>query len=78
MKTAVSIPDPVFQSAEEMAAKLGLSRSALYSEALVAYLKEKKSREITAQINAALEACPQEIDPFVQEAARQGLARVEW
>jgi len=78
MKTAVSIPDPVFQSAEAMASKLGMTRSALYAEALVAWLKEKKSQEITAQINEALKSCPQQVDPFMREAARQGLARVEW
>ena len=40
MKTAISIPDPVFRSAEELAARLGVSRSALYAEA-IASLVEK-------------------------------------
>ena len=34
MKTAISIPDPVFRSAERLAARLGLSRSELYCRAL--------------------------------------------
>jgi metal-responsive CopG/Arc/MetJ family transcriptional regulator len=34
MKTAISIPDELFNRAEEMARKTGKSRSQLYQEAL--------------------------------------------
>ena len=34
MKTAVSLPDPIFRSAERLAEKLGVSRSELYCRAL--------------------------------------------
>ena len=34
MKTAISIPDPVFEESEVLAKKLGLSRSQLYVQAL--------------------------------------------
>lgn len=80
MKTAVSIPDLVYQSAEEWAEKLGMSRSALYAEALVAYLKEKKSQEITASLNRSLAEIPPEeqVDPFVQAAAHRLLKNAEW
>jgi metal-responsive CopG/Arc/MetJ family transcriptional regulator len=39
MKTAVSIPDDVFQSAEQLARRLGMSRSELYVQALKSYLQ---------------------------------------
>ncbi|MEQ9238858.1 MAG: hypothetical protein RIG66_32775 [Coleofasciculus sp. E2-BRE-01] len=39
MKTAVSIPDPIFEAAEAMSKRLGLSRSELYARALQAYFK---------------------------------------
>ncbi len=38
MKTAISIPDPLFQAAEQLAAKMGLSRSELYRRAVTRYL----------------------------------------
>jgi len=38
MKTAISLPDPVFNQAEALAQQLGLSRSELYTRALQAYL----------------------------------------
>jgi metal-responsive CopG/Arc/MetJ family transcriptional regulator len=42
MKTAVSIPDPIFHAAESLAKRLGLSRSELFSRALEAYLEVHK------------------------------------
>ncbi|MEM6753148.1 MAG: ChpI protein, partial [Cyanobacteria bacterium P01_C01_bin.38] len=33
MKTAISIPDPLFEAAEQFAKRLGLSRSELYAMA---------------------------------------------
>jgi metal-responsive CopG/Arc/MetJ family transcriptional regulator len=38
MKTAISLPDSVFEEAEALAQQLGLSRSELYTKALQAYL----------------------------------------
>lgn len=38
MKTAISLPDAVFQRAERVADRLGLSRSHLYAVALEQYL----------------------------------------
>jgi len=43
MKTAISIPDRVFRSAEQLAARLGVSRSELYSKALAALVNEHKT-----------------------------------
>ena len=34
MKTAISIPDEVFRSAERLAQRLGVSRSELYAKAV--------------------------------------------
>jgi hypothetical protein len=34
MKTAISIPDAIFEQAEELAQKQGLSRSELYTKAI--------------------------------------------
>ena len=38
MKTAISIPDRVFQDAERLAEKLHKSRSQMYSEAVAEYV----------------------------------------
>ncbi|MBN3906305.1 MAG: ChpI protein [Nostoc sp. NMS1] len=47
MKTAISIPDPLFETAEEFAKLMGLSRSQLYAVALQEYLQSHKQEQIT-------------------------------
>jgi metal-responsive CopG/Arc/MetJ family transcriptional regulator len=42
MKTAVSIPDRIFESAERFTRRRGMTRSELYAKALDAYLEEHK------------------------------------
>jgi hypothetical protein len=39
MKTAISIPDHLFQAAEQLATKMGVSRSELYRRAMARYLE---------------------------------------
>jgi len=51
MKTAVSIPEPVFQSAERLARCLGLSRSDLYSTAVLAFIKRYSAESVTERLN---------------------------
>ena len=52
MKTAISIPDPLFQSAELLAQELGLSRSELYSNAIRDYVSHHKNHKVTEALNA--------------------------
>ncbi len=51
MKTAVSIPDRVFQSAEKLAVRLGVSRSELYAKAVAALVEKHREDVITSQLN---------------------------
>jgi len=51
MKTAVSIPDRVFQSAENLAARLGVSRSELYARALASLVEHYREDVITSKLN---------------------------
>ena len=57
MKTAISIPDPVFEAAEELARRLGKSRSQVYAEALRQYLE--RHDHITRRLNEAFDAAPE-------------------
>ena len=51
MKTAISIPDPVFKAAEQLAKRLGKSRSSLYTEAVSSYIGEHQSEGITQALD---------------------------
>jgi metal-responsive CopG/Arc/MetJ family transcriptional regulator len=52
MKIAISVPDEVFATGEQLATQLGLSRSQLYADALSAYLSERGAAAVTAKLNA--------------------------
>ena len=51
MRTAIYISDGLFRSAEELAARLGISRSALYSKALAALVEKHRDELITSRLN---------------------------
>lgn len=55
MKTAVSIPDPLFQQADALAHRLQISRSELYANALRAFVAENDEvaqRDVLDQLYA--------------------------
>jgi hypothetical protein len=78
MKTAVSIPDPVFVAADGLAKRLGITRSKLYARALGAFVASHQPESITEAMNAALEGIGEASDPFVKQGARRVLERSEW
>jgi metal-responsive CopG/Arc/MetJ family transcriptional regulator len=78
MKTAVSIPDPVFDQAEALARRLQKSRSQLYSEALAEYLLRHDEDAITEATNAVCDALDSPQDSAFATAAVRILERTEW
>jgi antitoxin MazE6 len=51
MKTAISIPDKVFDSAEKLANRLGKTRSQLYTQALSNYIAKHKTDDVTNKLD---------------------------
>jgi metal-responsive CopG/Arc/MetJ family transcriptional regulator len=78
MRTAVSLPEPLFEAAEKLAKRMKLSRSALYARALEDFVRRNDADDLTAQINRVLADEPQERDPFIDAAAAAMLRRAEW
>ena len=68
MKTAISLPDPLFKLAEETAAKLGISRSALFALALEEYIKKHHPQKITRQLDTLYSKHESTLDNKVFEA----------
>ena len=76
MKTAVSIPDDIFHRAEELARRLGMSRSKLYAEAVSRMLREYDEEEITRRLDEVYSSLPEEeagLDPGLEELQRRTL-----
>jgi predicted transcriptional regulator len=80
MKTAVSLPDPLFEAADRLARQLGKSRSQLYAEALREYLERHRDEDITRRLNEIYEAEPElaALDPVLAAMQFMSLPKEEW
>ncbi len=78
MKTAVSIPDDVFEEAEALAHKSKRSRSDVYARALREYVARHAPDRVTAAMDRVLDEVDQTPDKFTTRAARRTLERGEW
>lgn len=56
MKTAISVPDETFDRAERVAHAHGMSRSQFYARAAERYAAELEADDLTAAIDAAIDA----------------------
>lgn len=78
MKTAVSIPDDVFEKVERFARRAKRSRSEVFSAALREYMARHAPDEVTDAINRAVDEIGDQKDDFVAAAARVVLRKTEW
>jgi metal-responsive CopG/Arc/MetJ family transcriptional regulator len=78
MKTAVSIPDDIFEEAERLAAELKTSRSQLFSRALREFVARHASDRVTAAMNRVVDEVGADVDEFTRKASRRVLERTEW
>ena len=78
MKTAVSLPEIVFQEAERLARRLRKSRSALYRDAIAEYVARHDTDAITAKLDEVIESSGDERDEFMRAAARRTLEHADW
>jgi metal-responsive CopG/Arc/MetJ family transcriptional regulator len=53
MKTAISLPDRLYEDAEKTAKSLGVPRSQLFAMAVEEYIRNHTKDRITEEINAA-------------------------
>ena len=78
MKTAISIPDPIFTAAEKMAAELAISRSELYAKAVQEFVAAHSEDSITKKLNEVYDNEPIELDPVMVEMQMRVLRADPW
>ena len=78
MKTAVSLPDDVFDDAEELARIQHVSRSRLYAAALREYVERHQPDRVTAALDHLYANEPACVDPAVAAVSMRLLERSEW
>ena len=78
MKVALSIPDDLFESAETLSKRLGVSRSRLYATALADYVAKHRGRKTTERLNAVYASEATGLDPALRGAQRRSLESDKW
>lgn len=78
MKTAVSIPDEVFEKVERLARRAGRSRSEVFSAALAEYVARHAPDEVTEAMDRVCAEVGDQPDTFVNAAGRRVLEQTEW
>ena len=78
MKTAISIPNSIFEAAERFAQRLGVSRSQLYTTAVSEYLRENRHEQITEKLNEVYAKEPSHLDPVLYDLQSASLDERDW
>ncbi len=81
VKTAISLPEPLFHRAEEAAHRLEISRSQLVARAVEEFLKRHEGRRLLDSLNRAYEDSPSTEERKLMEAMRgkqRKLVKAEW
>ena len=80
MKTAISIPDTLFDAAERLAKRLGVSRSELFQRAVRQYLREHRDKDVTRLLNNIYSPSGEraEVDTLLRDLQAAAIEPEEW
>lgn len=78
MKTAISIPDDVFKRAEELAERLDVSRSQLYSQAIAEYTERHDGQRVRERLDEVYRDTKSDLDPVLALMQSISLPPEEW
>lgn len=77
MKTAISVPDALFASADSLARRMKVSRSELYATAVAEFVAKHRGEDITARLDAVYADLSGDIDHGLRRAQARSVAE-EW
>ena len=78
MKIALSIPDEIFESAESLGKRLGVTRSRLYATALAEFVAKHRGRKTTERLNAVYGAEESGLDDATRRLQQRSIVRESW
>jgi metal-responsive CopG/Arc/MetJ family transcriptional regulator len=78
MKTAVSIPDDLFNKAEDLAKRLEVSRSQLYARAIEEYTERHGSKRVREKLDEVYRDNKSELDSALAIMQSLSLPPEEW
>ena len=80
MKTAISIPDDLFETAERLAGRMGISRSELYQRAVRKFVQDNRQEAITETLNRVYDDEPDisRLDSVLETIQVLSIPKEEW
>jgi hypothetical protein len=78
MKVALSIPDDLFETAESVCKRLGVSRSRLYATALAEFLAKHRGRKITERLDDVYARENSRLDAPTRRVQKRSIATGSW
>jgi len=78
MKTAISIPEPIFEAAEKLAKRLKCSRSELYARAVSEFVREHKQEGVTKALDEVYGDEPSKLDDTLLLMQSHSIDREDW
>jgi metal-responsive CopG/Arc/MetJ family transcriptional regulator len=79
MKTAISIPDNLFEAAEKVARRLGISRSELYQRAVARYLEQQSGDVVREALDTVYgKQANRDLDPLIKAAGEHIITDENW
>ena len=78
MKTAISLPDGLFEEAERLSRRMKIPISRLYRNAALEYVARHNPDEMTEAMNQVVDSMGPEKDNFLAQAAHSILTGIEW
>lgn len=78
VKTAISLPDELFQQADALAKRLGIPRSQLYARALEEFLDSHGPDHVTSALDEVYAEVESALDPTLAAAQASTVGQEEW
>ena len=78
MKTAISLPDTLFRSADGLARRLGMSRSRLFATAVAEFIAKHRADKVTERLNDVYATRTSRLDPRLTRAQKRVPTSREW
>ena len=78
MKTAISIPDELFEAADRAAKMLEVSRSELYATAVLEYVNRHRNKDITEKLDEVYASNDSSVGPNLTNVQLKLLSKEKW
>jgi predicted transcriptional regulator len=74
----LTTPDPVFDAADKLARRLGISRSQLYTTAVGQFIEAQHEEAVTQALNEIYAEVEAEVDQVLKQMQLAALPEEEW